>query len=89
MDDFLEGYESLFELGFYEEKDPAVLILKEVEICPVGLAALVTALFETVMRTVPDEKQIEFEERFNKALDVLMEERFEYEVTTKYPEDEQ
>ena len=87
-DDFLEGYEPLFELGFYEEEDPAVLLLKDVEICPVGLAALVTALFETVMRSVPDENQIEFEEKFNESLKILMQQRFDYDVTTKYSDED-
>jgi hypothetical protein len=86
--DYLENYEPYFELGFYEKKDPAVLVLDNFEICPVALASLVTALFETVMRTVPDDKQIEFENAFNKSLDILMRERFDYDVTTKYPRDE-
>jgi len=88
MDNFLENYEPIFELGFYEQKDPAVLILNDAEVCPVSLAGLVTALFETVMKTVPDENQIEFEEAFNKSLEILMQQRFDYDVSIKYPDDD-
>jgi hypothetical protein len=88
MSDFIEDYEPIFQLGFYKKQDPAILILKEAEMCPVALAGLVTALFETVMKTVSDEKQIEFESAFNESLKVLMQQRFDYEVTVKYPEDE-
>lgn len=77
-----EKYVPLFELGVYGE-DPAVKILKECNVCPTSLASLVTALFETIMRTIPDKKQISFEEKFNYALRILMQERFNCDVTTK------
>lgn len=84
MNEFMpDGYRSLFELGLFNE-DPAVKVLDVFEICPTSLAALVTALFETVMKTVPDKKQIQFEKHFNDALQILMQERFEYDVTVKY-----
>lgn len=82
------NYMPLFELGLYNE-DPAVRIINECTICPTSLAALVTALFETVMRAVADNKQIQFEERFNKALQILMKDRFDYDVVIKYPEDDE
>jgi len=83
-----KDYRGLFELGTVKE-DPAVKILDDFEICPTSLASLVTALFETVMRTVPDKKQIMYEDRFHKALQILMKERFEYDVTVKYPDDDE
>lgn len=83
----MEGYDPLFELGLFEKKDPAVKVLDGFEICPATLASLVTALFETVMRTVPDNKQIEFEERFLESLQILMKDRFNYDVSIKYPDD--
>jgi hypothetical protein len=86
-DNFFEGYKPLFELGLFGE-DPAIKIVDEFEICPTSLAALVTALFETVMKTVPDENQIEYEEKFNHALKILMQERFQYDVVVKYPDDD-
>jgi len=86
--DFFEGYEPMFELGVFGE-DPAIRIVGEFEICPTSLAALVTALFETVMKTVPDDKQIEYEKKFNKSLKVLMKERFNYDVVIKYPDDDE
>ena len=80
-------YRGIFEIGIIEE-NPAVKILDDFEICPTTLASFVTALFETVMRTVPDKKQIAYEDRFHKALQILMRDRFEYDVTVKYPDDE-
>jgi hypothetical protein len=82
-----EEYTPLFELGLYGE-DPAIKIVNECSICPTSLASLVTALFETVMRTVSDKKQIQFEEKFNDALQILMKERFNYDISIKFPEDE-
>ena len=79
-------YRELFELGLVGE-DPAVKVLNDFEICPTSLASFVTALFETVMRTVPDKKQIEYEDKFHKSLQILMKDRFEYDITVKYPED--
>lgn len=87
-EDFFEGYKPLFELGLFGE-DPAIKVVDEFEICPTSLAALVTALFETVMKSVPDENQIEYEEKFNHALKILMQERFQYDVVIKYPDDDE
>ncbi len=81
-------YKGLFELGLVGE-DPAVKILEEFEICPTSLASFVTVLFETVMRSVPDKNQIEYEQKFHKSLKILMRDRLEYDVTIKYPEDEE
>jgi hypothetical protein len=86
-DDFFNDYKPLFELGLFGE-DPAIKVVDEFDICPTSLAALVTALFETVMKAVPDENQIEYEEKFNYALKILMEERFNYDVVIKFPDDE-
>jgi hypothetical protein len=83
-----EGYEPLFELGFFEENSPACKVLKETSICPINLAALITALFETVMRAVPDQDQIQFEKKFHKAFMIMLEERFDYDVVTKYFDEE-
>lgn len=80
-------YRGLFELGLVGD-DPAVKILDDFEICPTSLASFVTVLFETVMRSVPDKKQIAYEDRFHKALQILMRDRFEYDVTVKYPDDD-
>lgn len=85
--DEIRGYKPLFELGVYEDVHPAVKVIDECDICPGVLASFVTVLFETVMRSVPDNKQIEFEERFNEALEILMKERFNYDVSIKYPDD--
>ena len=82
-----KGYKPLFELGVYKDIHPAVQVVSEADVCPAVLASFVTVLFETVMRSVPDSQQIEFEERFNEALSVLMKERFDYDVTVKYPDD--
>lgn len=84
---FGNEYKSLFELGLFGE-NPAVKVVDNFEICPTNLAALVTALFETVMRTLPDGEQIKFEQKFNEALAILMKERFQYDITIRYPDDE-
>jgi len=81
-------YRGLFELGTVND-NPAVKILEDFEICPTSLAAFVTVLFETVMRSVPDKNQIEYEQKFNKALEILMRDRLDYDVTIKYPEDDE
>lgn len=88
QDHSFDDYNALFELGLFDE-NPAVKVLEEFEICPTSLAALVTALFETVMRSVPDEKQIQFEEKFNKSLQILMQERHEYDVSVKYLDEDE
>jgi hypothetical protein len=81
-----DDYKALFELGLFDQ-DPAVKVLDEFTICPSSLAGLVTALFETVMRSVPDENQIEYEAKFNSSLKTLMQDRFNYDITIKYPDD--
>ncbi len=84
-----ETYEPIFELGFFQEVSPACKVLTESEICPIQLASLTTALFETVMRSVPESQQIEFEKKFHQAFEIMLEERFEYDVVTKILEDEE
>lgn len=80
-----KDYVKMFELGF-TENNPAVKILSSFDICPTSLAALVTALFETVMRTIPDDKQILFEENFNKSLKKLMKHRHECDLKIQFPD---
>jgi hypothetical protein len=81
-----DNYDKMFELGF-AENNPAVKVLDSFDVCPISLAALVTALFETVMRTIPDDKQISFEKNFNKSLKTLMKKRHECELKIQFPED--
>jgi hypothetical protein len=85
----IEGYEPLFELGLYKKESPGCRILpKSVEVDPIVLAGLVVALFETAMRELQDSEQILFEQKFYEAFTIMMEERFDYEVMHKYPEEE-
>lgn len=76
-------YVPIFELGITND-NPAVKVLGEYTICPTTLAALVTTLFETVMKTVEESDQNDYEKYFNKALKVIMTERHNYEVTYRY-----
>jgi hypothetical protein len=85
----IEGYDPLFELGLFKENSPCCRVIPErVSVDPIMLASLVVALFETAMQAVPDSDQIAFENGFRDALEVLLEERFDYDVIKKYPEDE-
>lgn len=84
---FFKDYEALFELGLLKD-NPAVKVLGDFEICPTVLAALVTTLFETVMGTVDEDKQIQYEALFNKALKILMKERFKYDITRRFVGDD-
>ena len=77
----IEGYEPLFELGLFKKDSPGCRVIpKYVEMDPITLAALVVALFETVMQVIPDSDQIVFEEKFHKALSIMLEERFKYDL---------
>jgi hypothetical protein len=42
-------FHKMFELGVTENDNPAVRVLNDFDICPITLAALVTALYETVI----------------------------------------
>lgn len=76
-------YTPIFEVGVVND-NPAVKILGEFSVCPTTLAALVTTLFEAVMKSVEESEQNDYEKYFNKSLKVLMKERHNYEVTYKY-----
>lgn len=86
--DMFEGYIPLFELGMLKD-NPAVKVLDNFTVCPTTLAALFTTLFETVIGTVDEDQQIQYEEKFNKAFKILMRERFKYEITRRYTDDEE
>jgi hypothetical protein len=86
-EDFYDGYVPLFELGVFENEHPCVKILDECEICPTELAALCTVLLDVVVRTVPESHQVEFEKKFKEALEILIEERHNYDVSIKYPDE--
>lgn len=89
-DSIPEGYVPMFELGLFEEMSPACKVIpNEAEVCPIVLAALVTVLFETVMRAVPEKNQIEFENKFHEALEIMLEERFDYDVVVKPPNEQE
>lgn len=87
MDEFnfdeLKDYDPLFEIGLIKQINPAIKVVGSFEIKPTTLAALCTGIFEAVMRTVPENQQIEFEDTFNKAFKVLMDERYNYDVVYK------
>ena len=80
-------YVPMFELGI-TNGNPAVKTTGNKQIDPVTLAALVTALFETVMRNVPESKQLQFEAAFTKSLNVIMRERHKCDITLRFPNDE-
>jgi len=78
----------MFELGVVDEDSPYCRVIpEEVTTSPVILAALTVVLFETAMNSVQEKNQISFEKQFREALDIMMRERFEYDVIRKYPED--
>lgn len=82
-----KDYTPIFDLGLMG-KNPAVRVLSNEEMDPITLASLVTALFETVMRSVPEDKQIQYEEYFLKSLKTIMKNRHKCDITLKYPNDE-
>ena len=85
----LEGYQPLFEVGLFEKESPCCRVIPEtVVVDPIVLASLAIALFETAMQHVPDSSQITFEAMFRDALEVMFEERFEYDLIKKYPPDD-
>lgn len=86
-EDLQENYQKFFELGLYKKDSPACKVFAGVEVCPIVLAAMVTALFETVMKAVEESQQIEFEKRFLQSLQIMFEERFDYDVVTQEFED--
>lgn len=85
-----EGYKPLFEVGIAHQ-NPAIKVIGEFSLCPVTLASLVTGLFESIMRNVPEHKQNEYETVFKKSFRVLMKERHNYEIkfTEMLPPDEE
>jgi hypothetical protein len=86
----LENYEPLFEIGLVHQLNPAIKVLDNFEIKPATLAALCTGVFESVMRSVPESKQVEYEHIFMQCLTTLMNERHNFDVVYKgLPEDEQ
>lgn len=82
-----KDYTPIFDLGLMG-KNPAVRVLSNEEMDPATLAGLVTALFETVMRNVPEDKQIQYEQYFVKSLKLIMNQRHKCDITLRYPEDE-
>lgn len=86
----IEGYQPLFELGLFENENPCCRVVPEhVAVDPIVLASLTIALFETAMQQVPDSSQIVFENMFKESLEIMFEERFEYDLIKKYPNDDE
>jgi len=84
----IEGYAPMFELGLFEEESPACRILEdEIKINPIVLASLSVALFETAMDSVEEQHQIEFENQFLEAFNIMLRERYEYDIIKKRPGD--
>lgn len=78
------SYQPLFELGVICD-NPAVKMLADADICPVTLAAVTIALFESVMRVVPESKQNEFEKIYKESFRSLMKERYNYDLLVYEP----
>jgi len=83
MDNSSKEYAPLFELGIVND-NPAVKVIAEVTVCPVSLAALMVTLFETVMKSIEENEQIEYEKYFNKSFKKIMKERHNYEIYYRY-----
>lgn len=81
-----ENYIPLFEIGMVND-NPAVKILGEFAVCPTTLAALMTTLFEAVMKSIEESDQVDYEKYFIKSFKVLMKERHNYDVTYRFIED--
>lgn len=80
------NYIPIFEIGIINNVNPAVKGFAGVcsSVCPITLAAITTALFETVMMNIEESKQIQYEQYFNKAFKKLMKERHTLEITKKF-----
>lgn len=74
-----EDFTPIFEIGTCEE-NPAVLVTGDEIVTPSMLAGLVAALLEVVMRSLPDNEQITYEQNFNKSLAIILKERFNYDT---------
>jgi hypothetical protein len=82
-----EEFNPYFVLGFVDN-NPAVKIIQEHHIDSVKLAALTTTLFEAIMRSVPEEQQVQFEHQFTKAFAHIMKERFNYDLKFEFVEED-
>ena len=82
-----EDYQPLFELGFYQE-DPACKVLNDFQITPLQLATLTVTLFETVMRAVGEDTQIQYEKEFTNLFKYCMRERHRCDITVEYEDEE-
>lgn len=80
------NYISLFEVGLIDGKNPAIKGFTGYcsSLNPITLAAIMTALFESVMVNVEENTQIEYEKLFTKAFKKLMKDRHTLEITKKF-----
>lgn len=74
-----EDFIPIFEVGTCEE-NPAVIVTGDQVVTPTMLAGFVAALLEVVMRALPDNEQIAYEQKFNDSLAVILKERFNYDT---------
>jgi hypothetical protein len=69
-----------FQLGIINN-NPGVRVLEEVDVSPIILATMAVAMFETVMLSVEERNQNQFEEAFRHCFELLMDTRHEYPFT--------
>lgn len=79
FDGAMKEYFPLYEIGVINQ-NPAIKVLTDHTLNSMLLASLMVGLFETAMRTIPDNLQNEFEKNFLKSFKVLMKERHNFEM---------
>jgi hypothetical protein len=84
----LDDFQKLFEVGVYKDRPACRVIPFEKDISPMMVAGMLTAMLDSTIECIEENKQIDFEASILEVFEDMVKSRFEYINKYKLDKDE-
>jgi len=74
----IEDFEKIFEVGLYKDRPACRVFAFEKDVSPIMMAGMMTAILDSMISAVPENKQINFEASVLETFEDMVKSRFEY-----------
>jgi hypothetical protein len=84
----LNDFQKLFEVGLYKDRPACRIIPFDMDISPLIIAGMMTAMLDATIESIEENKQIDFEASILNVFEDMVKSRFEYINKYKLDKDE-
>lgn len=84
----LDDFQKMFEVGLYRDRPACRIIPFDMDISPVMIAGMMTAMLDATIESIKENEQIDFETSILNVFEDMVKSRFEYISKYKLDKDE-